>query len=185
MHIWHCIFFTNFNEEKCCKSVRIDSCFFLGEGLVSYNVCAFWLEWFKCSDFSLIGKQRLSGPRKCYNNDLEQLLAENLAQTQQQRCRAVGINAVNQFQTSARDGKDPKGRNNEKTKLIHNYARTKQTKANSKRDFSQVHRSLVYSALTRAETGVSFLLQRGSEIFGLTVGGLRYLQQSFWSVLPR
>lgn len=52
--------------------------------VVPNDVCAFWFKQFKSDTFSLIDKQRPEGPRKCDNDALEQLLAENSTQTQKE-----------------------------------------------------------------------------------------------------
>ncbi|EFN85280.1 Histone-lysine N-methyltransferase SETMAR, partial [Harpegnathos saltator] len=75
------------NAARACESI----CSFLGEDIVLYHVCAFWFKRFKSGNFSLIDKQCPGGPRKCDNDDLKQLLAENSAQTQKELAEQLGV----------------------------------------------------------------------------------------------
>lgn len=55
VHIQYCILYKfqqRINPAKTCELI----CFFLGEGIVSYNVCAFLFKRFKNGDFSLVDK---------------------------------------------------------------------------------------------------------------------------------
>jgi len=77
--------------------MRIDLFRSLGEGVVSYDGCAFWFKWFKSGNFSVIDKQRPESPRKRDNDDL---LAENSMQTQKELAEQLGATQITLLRTT-------------------------------------------------------------------------------------
>jgi len=86
--IRHCILYEKGeNAARACESI----CSFLGERVVTYDVCAFRVKLSKSDNFSLIDKQRPGGHRKRDSDDLERLFTENSAQ---RRKKLVTFNII-------------------------------------------------------------------------------------------
>jgi len=83
VHIQHCILYEVQQVQKMLQK-RANRFSFLDEDITSYDI---------------FDKQCPGNPRKCDNNDLEQLLTENSVQMQKKACRAVRSNAAYHFQT--------------------------------------------------------------------------------------
>ncbi|CAK9827825.1 Mariner Mos1 transposase [Anthophora retusa] len=66
-------------------------CETLGEDIVTYKTCKKWYQRFKSGNFNLEDEERAGAPKKFEDEELEQVLAENPTQTQEELATLIGV----------------------------------------------------------------------------------------------
>lgn len=89
-HIRHCILFA-FQLKKNASEATEMICSALGESAITYKTCKKWYQRFRSGDFDLSDRERSGQPRKFEDEELEQLLCENSAQTQHELAMQLGV----------------------------------------------------------------------------------------------
>ena len=89
-HLGHCILFAfqlNKNPAEATEMI----CSALGEGAMTHKTSKKWFQRFRNSDFDLHDRERSGQSKKFEDEELEQLLEENLTQTEKELANALGV----------------------------------------------------------------------------------------------
>jgi histone-lysine N-methyltransferase SETMAR len=89
-HFRHCIIFVFQLKKSGAKAANM-ICSALGEDAVMHKTCKKWYQRFRSGDFELSNRERTGQPKKFDDDELEQLLSENSAQSQQELTLQLGV----------------------------------------------------------------------------------------------
>ena len=90
VHLRHCILFA-FQLQKNAAAAAEMICSDLGEGAVTHKTCKKWYQRFRDGNFDISDRERPGQPKKFNDDELQQLLDENSAQTQQDLASQLGV----------------------------------------------------------------------------------------------
>lgn len=90
VHIRHCLLFL-FNQRKTAAEAKRLICSTYGDNIVAENTCSNWFAKFRSGDFDINDKPRSGRPQETKDDELQALLDEDSAQTQEELAEQLGV----------------------------------------------------------------------------------------------